>query len=91
MAKVTWGPLPERDDPIFSGGLQIHFSPQSTRSTGATPKSTDGGPQPAPNSSAASQPPSNYPAAEPLTKLREDILGRPLTPAEKALLDVTGF
>lgn len=60
MAKVTWGSLPERDDPIFSGGLQIHFSPQSTKSTAATPKRTAGAQQfvttPAPQSSDPNAP-----------------------------------
>lgn len=37
MAKGTWGPLPEKDDPIFSEGVQIHFSPQSTPSTDEAP------------------------------------------------------
>ena len=53
MAKITDLGLAKPDDPIFSGGLQVHFKPPLTKSTGDTPSSTDGGLQPGPTSSAA--------------------------------------
>ena len=40
MAKVTLTPY-EKDDPIFSTGLQF-FKPASMPSTGGSPRSTDG-------------------------------------------------
>jgi hypothetical protein len=46
MAKGIDLGLAGPDDPIFSGGPQVHFKPQLTRSTGGTPKSTGGEPQP---------------------------------------------
>ncbi len=46
MAKGTWGPLPEKDDPIFSTGPQVHFKPPLTPSTADTASSMDGAQHP---------------------------------------------
>jgi hypothetical protein len=46
MAKVIDLGLAGPDDPIYSGGPQVHFKPPLTRSTGDTPKNPAGAPQP---------------------------------------------
>jgi hypothetical protein len=42
MGKHTDLGSAKRDDPIYSGGLMVHFKPPLTPSTGATLKITDG-------------------------------------------------
>jgi hypothetical protein len=42
MGKITWLGSAKRDDPIYSGGLMVHFKPPLTPSTGATLKIADG-------------------------------------------------
>ena len=53
MGKHTDLGSAKRDDPIYSGGLMVHFKPPLTPSTGATLKITDGALPQGPKSTTA--------------------------------------
>jgi hypothetical protein len=53
MGKHTDLGSAKRDDPIYSGGLMVHFKPPLTPSTGATLKITDGALPQGPKSNTA--------------------------------------